>query len=61
MERTLPDEVQEIVPSAWVREGVSHGIGRWPSAGHVDMAVDMVQKHEEQGSMASERDVRNHA
>ncbi len=29
--RTLPDEDQEMVPSAWVREGVSHGSGRRPS------------------------------
>ncbi len=30
--RSLPDEVQVRVPASRVREGVSHGNGRWPSA-----------------------------
>ena len=30
-ERILPDEVYEVLPSAWVRDMVSHGIGRCPS------------------------------
>ena len=29
--RSLPDEVQVRVPASHVREGVSHGNGRWPS------------------------------
>ena len=32
MERWLPVEVQVMVPPSWVREGVSHGSGRSPSA-----------------------------
>jgi hypothetical protein len=37
MERTLPEEVHEMMPSIRVREGTSHGSGRCPSVGSIGL------------------------